>query len=554
VNVRRGRQVATVLVSAALALGAVVAVAPAASASAGPQFMFVDATSHELRIGASDGTAAVSLSPSGIAVRSFAASDDGGTLALGTLSGPHRDLGYDQAAYALWVKDDAGVRSVSARWDTTPAVTALGDFVVWTTSNPAGASLFAYSRASHSTVQLCDGCISPTVGTHSDGYPIRIDAELAPSSSTTLRVAVATVSHTAAGLIAGTRVQVLDVATGGAHARTTVMDAAVAPATVTATTSFPGYELALSADGTTLLSTNDTRTTDPNSPWSPTGVAITKADLTAPSRALAPTGLVGYYGARELAGTWYLHHDTATTTETSTTNFSVTSLLATRVDGDHTFGYRPVSAASLAAVAPPAAQVAAAAFLDPSAATVRFGVRAGLDGYEYYGPSGSIPGLKPSDVVAALGSVYADGVLQASPNGATGWTGVSNRSGVIAGETWDHTLVPVRTQWYRWVFPGSANLAAKVSPRTRISVVAVVTAAKARRGAKTNVFGKTSRPSGTVVLQRLAGHRWVAAATAKITRTKTYAFGLRTLVKGSYRVLALGDTYQAAGVSARVSV
>ncbi len=567
--VRRGRLAASALTSVALAAGALVAVAPAASAVVPTKIMFVDASTRQLKIGAPDGTGASVLTPAGVDVRSFGVSDTGGTIAIGTASGPRRALGFPLAAYALWVKDNAGVRTVSSLWDTRPAVTSGGDFVVWSTSGVTSASLFAYSKATHSTVRLCNGCVPLAVGSHGDAFVIRVDAQPAPAPATnSLRVAVSTEADTTAGLVAGTRVQVLDIATNGLGGHTGVMDVTTAPATVTPSTSFPGYELALSTDATALVSTHDTRTTDATSPWSATGLSFWRADLTAPSPAFVSTGLAGFYGARQAgpasadAGTWFVEHDTATTTQTSTSTDllagnagvpATTTLVATRADGDHTFGYQPVSEA-VTGVTAPARQVPAVEFLDPAASTVRFGVRAALDPYEFYGPPGVVPGLTPQGVLAALGTVYTDGVLQASANGTTGWTGVANRAGTVAGEIWDHTFVPVRTQWYRWLFPGSANLAAKTSPKTRISVVTVLTASRVKRGAKTNVYGRASRPSGTVVLQRLSGRRWVKVATAKVVRTKTYAFGLRVLVKGSYRVVSVGDTYQAAGVSNRVGV
>ena len=543
------RRTVAAAATSGLMLGLVAAVAPAASAAdPGPLVMAIDADTRALTVGPAAGSATPlpSLLPAAVDAVSFATSDDAGVLAIGTRSGPARAKGFPQAAYGLWVSTPTGSRIVSSSWDSSPAVTPDGATVVWTASTPEGGSILAHDVASGTSSRVCDSCVPAKIG----GRPAFVNAVEAVHVGSTLRIAVGLIAVDSNDLLVSTSLKVIDIGAGGTTAAFT-RNVTYA----TGATAFDAADIAFSTDGTTLVDVAGPRGPRGGDLFDYTKTELKLIDLGTSPATITPTGKIGYYAPRQLAGTWYLFSDDAghtVTTMSTTTDFSTITPSVTRLDGDRTFGYRPVSSAPTAPL-PPTPQAMSDRVLIPSAAAVLAGTRVGMDAYSEYQPSGEVAGMDIVEIGNLLGSWFAGGTLQGSTDGKH-WASLRTTPAIVARYRYDATLVPSRTMRYRWVFPGSANLVGGVSPVRVVTVVATVTATGRTKAGRTTVAGKVSRSSGTVLLVRKAGSRWVKVAAARITSKRTYSFGARALVRGTYRVVTVGDGIQASGVSRVVAV
>ena len=389
-----------------LTLALVAAVAPTASAvDPGPLVMAIDADTRALVVAPSQGsaTALPSLLPAGVDARAFAASNDGSVVAVGSRSGPRRSLGYPYAADGLWVRTPDRTRIVSANWDTTPAVTPDGSSVVWAVSGfSSQGRILRYDTATDTTSVACSDCLPSSVA----GSPAFVYELKAVDVAGTLRVALSMVAFDAQWDLRATLLRVVDLTPSG---RTTLVDTTVIYSN--AATRFDGAELAFSTDGGTLVDVKASRAAGGDLLFDDQNGELGTFDLTQPSPTWTGSGLTGYYNPRQLAGTWYLFSDdaahTATTMSTSTDLTSI-SASTPRLDGDHTFGYEPVSTAPVALGAP-APQVTTERALDPTARAVVAGRRLGFDPYASYQPSGPVTGLPQPRVGAHLGLDPAHG-------------------------------------------------------------------------------------------------------------------------------------------------
>ena len=74
-----------------------------------------------------------------------------------------------------------------------------------------------------------------------------------------------------------------------------------------------------------------------------------------------------------------------------------------------------------------------------------------------------------------------------------------------------------------------------------VGVAPVITARVAKSGSKRIVSGTATRRAGTALLQRKVGTTYVTVATTRLTNAGAFTFGKRSLVRGTYRVVAVGD-------------
>jgi hypothetical protein len=144
------------------------------------------------------------------------------------------------------------------------------------------------------------------------------------------------------------------------------------------------------------------------------------------------------------------------------------------------------------------------------------------------------------------------GLLERSYDGVHYYvfTTTSSANVRIVGNTYVYGYTPrlYRNTWFRWTYKGD-NLTAKAAPIVRVvKVVPLVTVKVAKSGTKRTVYGSTTRQLGKVALSRKVGSVWRIVAYASITAKRTYTFGKRSLVRGTYRVSTIADKSWAAGV------
>jgi hypothetical protein len=210
--------------------------------------------------------------------------------------------------------------------------------------------------------------------------------------------------------------------------------------------------------------------------------------------------------------------------------------LTARTDGDTTSGYRPSEATPPALPVTLPTRMASHANLRLSATSVISGRAAAVAGYAMYVQS---PGQYFDPTVS---NEMDRGVLQYSYSKTGPWT-TTGAHWVPVGKWYYNTVTQklTRTTWFRWTVASDAFLTGSTSRVLGVGVAPIITARVTKSGSQRIVSGTATRRAGTALLQRKVGTKYVTVATTRLTNAGAFTFGKRSLVRGTYRVVAVGD-------------
>jgi len=546
----RTRRVVLFVIAGALAWSVI----PAATSSAGaidplPFVNFIDqgtstGSKEMLTTSALDGSSPIALTPSSVQTSSYDVSDDGNTVVISGSAGPYLADAHDLSwGVALIVRDVSGLtptvtsKVISTDWQANPVLSANGG-AVWFLS---GSALFRYDVVSavYTQIPLGDFAWATTE------YPTRLAVspdglhlvmEYASTTSTSLPRRIFAAALCTSAPLCSQRTD------GTAYFAKTYTDSAQPYV-------WSG-SLEWKDDSTVVYA----ETTDVVSPASNTDTVYT-ATLDPTGGTIGGTSLVDFYNTSFVNGLWWMWQDNVsnpaapTTSGGSSSDPTTAPAALTPWTGNYYVSRFTPSASAPPAFTKPMNLPVANANLDVSATSAVYGHRIVYDAYNDYLVDG-VPGQ-----IHAL-DFYENqrGRLLASIDGKT-FTAVGYTTSATP-TPWPGSPVPgsgylpviKQTIYYRWYFPGDFFAAAGYSSIRKITMVPVVKAVVAKSANLRRVSGTATRVGGKATLYRLVSGKYKVVATATMTSKGAYSFGFRALVRGSYKVATVADTYAAIGL------
>jgi hypothetical protein len=569
------RRAGLLAAAAALPLSLLTAV-PASAGAVAPFFSYVDVSakfSATLSTADADGSNPTALLPAGYQVMDYDVTQDGQTelLAVQGCSGAdcanERSLTSTQAL--LLVHHDAvyGTRAriIATWWEGQPRLTADGS-PVWL--DEAG-TVWRITGIDYTTPDWADPSLSPTLGTvasssaFSELSIVTTGAEswytqaLAVSADGS-RVAVLQSDFTTP--VPKSRVLAGDFATGAAAGATYYSH--TWPSTGDTVPEY-GLFTFLEDNGARLAFRTEkpaeapiiSTTSGEQERYESAYVATLSTDSTTP--AVRASALDNVYSLRKLGSTWWGWKDSANPGNTAivssygssdTPDTVAIAPLVPRSNGDVTAGYEPTTAK------PPVLAPAMVVHRLSGSASLRMKVRSVAAGKrDTFWPEftyGQLPSQSPARAV--LGAVQKGALLYSTDAGRSWHSTPTPGTTVKVGyQWWSVTPKLYRNTWFRWSYAGDM-LTAPASTSSRRPVLVTVSPrfsafGVAKVGARRVVSGTLSRVGGTAVLYRkVSATRWTALATVRVSSTGAFTFGRRPLARGSYKVVAVADTWWAA--------
>ena len=564
----------TALAVATLALPATLLPMSAAEATnPAISFSYVDLSNALARpLFSADATGAnpTLLTPAGWVVRSYSVTADGQTELLGLCHGSVSDCnsaspnvyGYKNVTWGLVLVHGTGsdikARLLSSSWEVAPALTAAGDPVFMTNGTVYMLDMNNFAAADWATTVTAAHVHSSTAfapPTSVNGWSTTALAVSADGSE----VAVEQSDSVNARVVAG------GFATG---ATGTYFEQDFTVATEWPT----GNPLAVLDTGAVAFTTQKASDTVPLFTASGQDVYPTYGYLGTPaasnvsSPAAVATNLNNLYDLRKAGSTWYAwkdHSDLGPTpvlvSAYGTLNdpaIDTWTQTAARSNGDSSYSYFPTTATPIVFSPSTIANAAAGVVVFKTNVTsVAYGKRPAYLAEDVYGQDPTQVSTPTFDLGTQVGTLYY------SINKGVSWRSMPTPgSHVVVNDPvygslpYDGVTLPlVRNTWFRWAHAADSLTAAAHTPAAPIEVTVVPAYAKfavARSGSSRIVYGTLTRIGGKAVLYRKVKTKWVALGIVAITSQGLFNFGKRYLAKGSYRVVALADTWWAASARA----